>query len=443
MGLGRFGGGLGATRYLLERGLDVLLTDMLDAQALRASLKPLQREIDSGALTLRLGGHNVADFTDTDLVVVNPAVPRPWENRFVRSALAASVPVTTEIEMLVAHLDPERSIAITGSAGKSTTTAMTAELLSHAGVDAVLGGNIGGSLLEDLSRLQAAGAVVLELSSAQLYWLGRHAGEGKAQWWPRVAAITGFSPNHLDWHGSIEHYADSKAVLFALQDGRGSSVFASEALRAQFGCGGMGRVVAAEAALRERLSLRLPGSHNLANAAMAMTIAQEFTGKPASVFETGLKGFEGLPHRLSVVPTGSAVRVFNDSKCTTPEGAALAIRAILDEPGMSADRIVLIAGGADKGVSMAPMIELASGCGFVATIGTTGSAIAFAVNAAGGSAEFCGDLARAIERAVEGIGEDGVLLLSPGCASWDQFTNYQERGDRFAVLAAQRLGGRG
>src|SRR5436190_4214762 len=150
MGLGRFGGGSGVARWLASQGADVLVTDLQSAEKLAEPIAEIQDLVDQGSVTLRLGEHNVSDFTTPDLVIANPAVPKPWENRFIRSAIAAGVPVTTEIRLLTERINRLKTIGITGSAGKSTTSAMIHHILVKAGVRAHLGGNIGGSLLNDL-----------------------------------------------------------------------------------------------------------------------------------------------------------------------------------------------------------------------------------------------------------------------------------------------------
>src|SRR5690606_11231147 len=134
MGLGRFGGGLGVARFLAAQGADVLVTDLDAEDKLRDSVAALRPLIDAGSVRLRLGEHNVSDFTTCDLVVANPAVPRPWANRFLRAAAAAGIPITTEIGLAVARLpDRRRVVGVTGAAGKSTTAALIAHILRARG----------------------------------------------------------------------------------------------------------------------------------------------------------------------------------------------------------------------------------------------------------------------------------------------------------------------
>ena len=231
MGLGRFGGGVGVARFLAKRGADVLVTDLSPPDKLADSIAKLQPLIDAGQVTLRLGEHNVSDFTTCDCVVVNPAVPP--NNRFLRAAHAAGIPITTEIRLLVERLPNRlRTIGVTGSAGKSTVTAMIGHVLEKefAGEgestpsrqDAKtprkkrkvwVGGNIGGSLLEKIDEIGEDDWVVLELSSFMLERLRdqpdapgvaneKCRGRGRG-WSPHIAVVTNISENHLDWHGSM------------------------------------------------------------------------------------------------------------------------------------------------------------------------------------------------------------------------------------------------
>ncbi|MBX3377283.1 MAG: UDP-N-acetylmuramoyl-L-alanine--D-glutamate ligase [Phycisphaeraceae bacterium] len=422
MGLGRFGGGVGVTRFLAERGADVLVTDLDPEDKLAESLGAIRDLVDSGRVRLRLGGHNVSDFTTCDLVVANPAVPRPWENRFLRAAGAAGIPVTTEIRLLVDCLPTrDRVVGITGSAGKSTTSAMIAHALGRLGERVHLGGNIGGSLLG-----RAIGPhdwVVLELSSFQLHWLG----QGPA-WSPRVAVITNITPNHLDWHGDMEHYRACK-VSMARRDGpRDVAVLGEGVVYAD------GRRVVRVHAADQRGRLSVPGEHNRANARAAVlavlaALEKEHDSDFARRVEESLADFAGLPHRLCLIGERDGVRYFDDSKSTTPESTLLALGAF----GAEVARVHLIAGGYDKGMDLTPIAQRAGSLAGLYCIGTTGPGLASL--AAGAEAVFaCGTLEEAVEHARRRAKPGDVVLLSPACASWDQFVNYEARGKAFAAL---------
>lgn len=419
MGLGQFGGGAGVARWLAARGADVLVTDLAPAERLGPALASLADLIDRKQVSLRLGEHNVSDFTTCDLVVANPAVPRPWDNRFIRSAIAADVPVTTEIRLLTERLNRARTIGVTGSAGKSTTAAMVHHILTKAGATSHLGGNIGGSLLNELVQIANHDWVVLELSSAMLYWLDAGVGfEGAAGWSPHIAVLTNIEPNHLDWHGSFEHYRQSKLNIFKWQDADRDHRVTEAAL---------GPSIAA-------FELKIPGQHNQLNARMAIEAARCVGLDPTRAAEV-LADFAGLPHRLQLVAERDGMRFYNDSKSTTPQATLLAVQAF-DDPS----QVHLIAGGYDKGSDLSPIAQLAPSIAGLYTIGATGERlIDVAPPTTCGFARYCVRLDVAVNTALERMRPGDILLLSPGCASWDQFTNYEHRGEEFTRLIRQTL----
>ena len=499
MGLGRFGGGVGVARFLAERGADVLVTDTLASEELAESIAKLADLEAKGAVNYRLGEHNVSDFTTADLVVVNPAVPP--DNRFVRAACAADVPLTSEIRLLIEHLpNRNRTIGVTGSAGKSTTTAMIGHILRRLlgqdgetplgdtqnqtpgriveGPGVWVGGNIGGSLLPHVDEIQPDDWVVLELSSFMLEGLREN------RWSPQIAVVTNISPNHLDWHGTMEAYAAAKRTLLEFQDGGVAIVGPGVETHVEMdpGKASITRVGATGGYDLDGEALKLPGRHNRLNATFAIEACEAAVGSGRhDQIVAALADFAGLPHRLAFVGelsldgAGSAghsggdaggdsgghsgggvvLRCYNDSKSTTPEAAKLAIDAL------SPAKVRIILGGYDKGSDFAELARHAADrCAGVYTIGATGPAIAKLVREAlpvemgrpgscGGVAwpaasvdvTDCSTLDAAVAQAIRDAAASGqagqALVLSPGCASWDQFTNYEQRGARFAELIHQ------
>jgi len=416
MGLGRFGGGLGVTRFLVAQGYRVRLTDLGSAESLRAPLEQLRPEIDRGSVELRLGGHDEADFAAADLVVANPAVPHPWDNPFLGAAERAARPITTEIRLLVERLDRRQAIGVTGSAGKSTTSAMVALLLKGLGVRVHFGGNIGGSLLGELERIAPDDRVVLELSSFMLHWLGDESQSRAPGWSPALGALTNIRANHLDWHGSFEHYERSKGNLFRFMQPGDVALRGEDPLPAEL--------------RRLELPLRVPGAHNRENALLAVRIACAATGCSPGEAAPHLDQFTGLPHRLELIAEHDGRRYINDSKSTTPEATLLAVAAFEDPA-----RVHLIAGGYDRKSDLSALARLGSSLGGLYAIGTTAAAIA-----GGDPARQMQTLENAVATAMARMRRGDILLLSPGCASWDQFENYEARGRIFAELVRRALG---
>ncbi len=419
MGLGRFGGGVGVTRYLASQGAEILVGDSGAASALNDSIGSIQELIDDGVVELVLGPHDVADLEGVDVLVVNPAVPRPWEHPFVCDAQRRGIKLCTEIEIVYQQLDPDRVIAVTGSAGKSTTSAMIHHALGKLGHRAVLGGNIGGSLLEQLDEINDETFVVLELSSAMLYWLGESGVIENHP--PKLGCITNCVPNHLDWHGDAEHYEHSKRILA----GASQQLVLGEQVR---DWGDDGAIVIGDEDSVE--GCVVPGSHNALNASMAAAAVCHVTGESNVAAFDAVRSFAGLSHRLQLVCEANSVRFFNDSKCTVPEAALLAVGAM--EELVDRSRVHLIAGGYDKGSDLRPIAELGEELAGLYCIGATGSGLA---ELGGSNAMDCGDLQTAMSRIKDRMQAGDVVLLSPGCASWDQFENYEARGELFTKLA--------
>ncbi len=437
-GLGSFGGGIGAARFLAAHGARVTVTDLKSGHDLAQSVAAL----DGLGIRFVLGRHDEADFTGADMVVASPAVPR--ESPLLAAARRAGVRISTEIGLFVERC-PAPVCGVTGSNGKTTTVSMIGAALAASGLPHEVGGNIGRSLLDTLPHITPDMRVVLELSSFQLEWLG------EMNWSPHIAAVLNIMPNHLDRHGTFEAYAAAKANILTHQRPDDIAVLvaddpASRALQnivkgrlswtgsALEGDGvtlSRGWIVRRGGGIGERVfdtsRLLIPGRHNILNALAAAACALEMDVSPDAVAE-GFAAFRGVPHRLELVDEIGGVRFYNDSKATTPEAATVGVAAF--EGG-----VIPILGGYDKGVAFEGMARAIAGkTPWAALIGVTAPKIQAALERAGIASDTYGSLADAFRACVARSLPGDAVLLSPGCASYDMFSNYEERGEAFREL---------
>ncbi|MCE9619457.1 MAG: UDP-N-acetylmuramoyl-L-alanine--D-glutamate ligase [Planctomycetes bacterium] len=444
MGLGAFGGGIGATQWLAEQGAkEILVTDLSSEEKLSESIAEIAPLIRSGVVQLRLGAHELDDFRKAELVVANPAVPKPWNNQFLKAARESGAQITTELRLALQHIPSRRVIAVTGSSGKSTTSALIhAALDGYQGRRALFAGNIGGSLLKNAPSIAPNEWLVLELSSFMLWWLGPDS--GNAAWHARIGVLTNLSDNHLDWHGDAANYSASKSVIRNAAPNQQTFLTRFDiespdvATRwAALSAGRWWKNPQLDPQLETCMPLfdgaKLIGEHNQRNLLLALqaAIAALRVDDPkldvdatAKALAARMNQFPGLPHRLSLVHESGGVRWINDSKATTPASAIFAVRSFSDPV-----KIHLIVGGLAKGADLSPLAALAPRLAGLYSIGTAAPELA----SAGGT--NCQTLENAVQMIRSRVRPGDVVLLSPGCASWDQFQNYEARGERFAELS--------
>jgi len=442
---------MGAARLLLARGCRVDLLDLALPREGREALAHLQR----GGARLRVGPHDPDWASDYDFVVKSPGVPRGIE--FLRAAERSGVAVIGECELaFLASTGPV--LAITGTNGKSTTTAWAGDMLRRAGAPALVVGNIGRAFSEGVLEDPAA-CFVCEISSFQL--------EDIRRFRPRAAVILNFTPDHLDRHGSLEEYREAKLRIFARQGpedlacvGPDPDLAAAARPRApgrwaRFGREDHGeeggflrdgslwlRRGGREACLAEASRLSLPGPHNVENALAAAVLAAECPwelipgASPPERQERlrqgiveSLTSFGGLPHRLQPAGVVRGVRFVNDSKATNTDSLAVALRAF-------AQPVVLIAGGRDKGQDFRPLRDLVrTHVHHLVLIGEAAETLERSWPGVAG--ERASSLEEAVEAAWKAALPGRTVLLSPACASFDMFANYEDRGRRFCEAVAR------
>lgn len=446
MGLGHFGGGAGAVRFLLDRGARVTLTDLRSFEELETSLETIPLDQLEGIV---LGQHRDEDFQNVDFVVVNPAVKRNG-NRFLDLAIQKGVELTSEMNLFW-QFCPAKKIIVTGSTGKSTTATLIHRFLQSAGIPSRLGGNIGISLLPEVTSMTAEEYVVLELSSFQLADLDR------IQPKPDVAVITNFFPNHLDWHGSLDQYREAKQTAIAYQtadqltilngDDADSALWPTDGKVVWFGhevwqdrpgvhIGPQGIAVRTESTgwmiHPEDLSPSLQTPHGIQNVAAALATVVVGMNIPIERVAPALTQFQALPHRLEVVTELEGRFIIDDSKATTPEATIAALKSI-------SSPILLIAGGKDKGASFDQLAEtIRSKVKGAAFIGDTADQLmklvmssADAPHSRANFATVASDLPSAVQWIWDHSAPGDVILLSPACASHSEFLNYEQRGNQF------------
>jgi UDP-N-acetylmuramoylalanine--D-glutamate ligase len=441
--------GVAAARLCVREGARVTVTDRRAAEQLAG---PLAALADAG-VRRALGGHDRADFEGADLVVASPGVPLALPE--IAAARAAGVPVWGEVELGARFVPETPVVAITGTNGKSTTTALAGALFAR-DRRTFTGGNLGTPLCDHVLSGEAADVLVLELSSFQI--------EGLHRLRPRVAAVLNVTPDHLDRYGDVEAYAAAKARLFAGQqpgdyavanDRDPRAVAMAAASRAELltfgfgaprpcaardpggepGPGGAELVLSLRAGAPERYLVRsraLRGRHNRENA-MAAALCARLLGVAGDEVQAGLDAFPGLPHRLELVAERGGVEWVNDSKATNVDSTAVGLQAF---PAGKA-RIVLVMGGRGKGAPYAPLRPLFAGrVKALLTIGEDAPRVTAELGDLCAT-DGCGTLAAAVSRAATLVEPGDVVLLSPACASYDQYRSYEERGESFRRLAGE------
>jgi UDP-N-acetylmuramoylalanine--D-glutamate ligase len=431
IGLGKTG--IATARFLARRNAGIIVTDQKPRQAMEDSLRELAglhkdvelREYDPGCLS------------HVDLVVPSPGVS-PF-SAILAEAVKREIPITSEIELAFRFLKIPL-VAITGTNGKTTTTTLIGDILKGCGKKVFVGGNIGDPLIGYVGGAQADDCAVVEVSSFQLQWTQR--------FHPHIAVLLNTTPDHVDYHGSFEDYRRTKERIFTNQTEKDLAVLnadepASRALakslraRVQYFSSlrevdrGMFLdremlVIAGLSGKREAYPvdrIKIPGKHNLENVMAAVLVARECGCDPAGILETVAR-FQGLPHRIEFSGEKNGVAFYDDSKGTNVDAVVRALETF-------SVPIILLLGGRDKDgdfQALAPRLGQK-----VKELVLFGEAREKISRALGGTVKttLSATLGEAVRIAWEKASPGDVVLLSPGCASFDEFTDYKARGRFF------------
>jgi UDP-N-acetylmuramoylalanine--D-glutamate ligase len=437
--------GAATVRALQARGADVIASDDTVDDRKRALAAELGVELVEAPDAARLAELVAA----SELVVPAPGVPET--HAVFRLAATAAVPVVSELELAYRWEQerpggPRPMLAITGTDGKTTTTLLTVAILDAAGVRAVDAGNTDTPLVAALDL--DVDAFVVECTSFRLAWTEQFRGD--------AAAWLNLAPDHLNWHTGMASYEAAKARIFSQQRPTDTAIgFADDPVvmrhlaaaparhrtfartGADYHVAGSGPdavLTGPTGALVPVAAMRRALPHDLTNALAAAALAIESGLAGPDAVAAALGAFVGPPHRIELVGDADGVRWFNDSKATTPHAASVAIKAF--------DHVVLIAGGLNKGLDLRPMAAAPERIRAVVAIGEAADVIA---ETFAGTAPIvaAGSMADAVDRAADLARPGDVVLLSPGCASFDWYPEggYPARGEDFRQLVAQRIGG--
>ncbi len=374
------------------------------ARSGRAAVAALERRgVGVVAVDRTLGNDDPSALADVELLVKSPGVP--GESPVVQAARERRIPVWSEVELGYRLLEGNPLLGVTGTNGKTTTTELLGAILRADGRPTEVAGNVGTALTEVADRVGRGDSIVCELSSFQL--------EDVETLSCDVAVLLNLEPDHLDRHHSFEAYRDAKLRIF-------------ERARAKVAPRGFGIDGAIEFSGDDPLPAEplMPGAHNRENAAAA-TAAARAAGVGDEAIAEALRSFAGVPHRLELVRELRGVRYVNDSKATNTAAARRGVAAY-DAP------LHLILGGSLKGEDFGPFArELPRNVSTVHLIGEAADELAAALDAAGRAYTRDGDLATAVDRAAAAAQPGDVVLLSPASASFDQYANFEARGDDF------------
>jgi len=405
--------GVALALHLTAEGEAVRLADRKPSSELLSTIAQLPPGVD-----LRVGGYDERVLDGVDVVYASPGVP--WDSELLNQARAKGIPVSSEIDLFLRRCKGT-VVGITGTNGKTTTTALTGVVLEAGRRPVVVGGNIGDTVLDRLAEITPEHWVVLELSSFQL--------ESVEHPHLHVAVILNITPDHLDRHGTLAQYVDLKARAiedadYALLNSRDPTVSALSTRAA-------GKVVWFDQH-QPLPPMPLPGRHNMENALAAAAVGH-IAGLSDDAINEAIRGFKGVEHRLELVGEWAGVRWYNDSKATNPDAGRVALSAFPGAP------VILIAGGYGSGFDLREWVQdVLANTEAVILIGASAGELAEALRVHP-KVIRADTLEQAVSIAAGMARQGSIVLLSPAYKSYDMFKDFEDRGNQFKELVRQRF----
>ncbi len=428
LGLGLLGRGVNVARFLAELGAELTITDLKSKEQLAPSLKQLAKFKN---ITFVLGEHRLKDFQKCDMIIKSAGVP--LDSPYVAEARKNNIAIEMDAS-LFAKFTPATIVGVTGTRGKSTVTHLIYHILEHAYPKHVfLGGNVRGmATLPLIKKTKVGDIVVLELDSWQLQ------GFGDTKLSPHISVFTNFYPDHLNYYkGDMDIYFDDKANIFKFQKGEEVFIVGEQVvkeIKERFkGEREADILIAKKSIVPKSWKIKIPGEHNRANIACAISVCKELD-VPDKIIKEGVESFKGVPGRLEFLREVHGVKYYNDTTATTPDGNRVALEALADKKKKN---IVLIAGGADKNLDYTSMARLVHKTvkGLVLIEGAaTEKLLALIPKKTSYPVYIVGSMKDAVEAARDFAQKGDTVLLSPGSASFGVFKNEFDRGDQFVKL---------
>ncbi|MBX9765312.1 UDP-N-acetylmuramoyl-L-alanine--D-glutamate ligase [Patescibacteria group bacterium] len=422
MGLGLLGRGVGDVKFLAENGARLTVTDKKSEAELASSIQELK---NFSNIVYTFGRHEEEDFKDKDYILKAASVP--LNSPYIESARASGIPIKMSASWF-AELSGVPMIGVTGTRGKSTVTHLIHAILNEAGFETLLGGNVRGvSNLALLNKVTEDSVAVFELDS----WQCQGFGEEKIS--PHVAVFTTLYPDHLNYYKDMDEYLQDKAYIFLNQSENDFLILGrqvADVVQKRYKDKIRAKVIVADPGdYSAGWDIRIVGAHNLLNAVCAIEAARAF-GVPDTHIKRALAEFPGVPGRLEFLREVKGVKIYNDTTSTTPVATLAALYAL---PAL---RVVLIAGGADKGLDMTELVEALPAYvkKLILLKGTGTEKLVSANPLLFENVPVYDSLSAALEDALRSSQSGDIILFSPGFASLGMFKNEFDRGDQFTSL---------